>query len=340
MNPTEWHGSSWSLFNADCVEFMASLEDNSIDFSVYSSPFSSLYVYSDSERDLGNAPSHEDFFKGFGFFAREMFRVMKPGTVLCDYVKDLLFFQGSSDTGESGIYPFSDMAVQAYRDAGFQLRSRTTIWTDPVRERSKTNADRLLHKSIGENSRTVGTGMPEYILVMRKDSRGAKVGDAVQHAIDTHRTKSVATQSREIAQDHAERLIRAGIIAGVSGALIDELCAMCEFPVDKWSQWASPVWMKNATSGVLNAKFKGSEKDERHLTPTPLAYIERCMDLYSNPGDTVFDPFSGIGSTGYVAIKRLRRFLGSELKPEYAARAALFLQEAEMSVGTLFGGDQ
>jgi hypothetical protein len=229
------------------------------------------------------------------------------------------------------------MAVQAYRQAGFQLRSRTTIWTDPVRERSKTNADRLLHKSIGENSRVVGTGMPEYILVMRKDSRGGKTGEAVMHAIDTHRQLSVEQQAKGIAKEHAERLLRAGIIAGVSVDLLDALAAMCEFPVDKWSQWASPVWMKNATSGVLNAKIARSEKDERHLTPTPLAYLERLIELYSNPGDVVFDPFSGIGSTGYQSVKMLRKFIGSELKPEYAVQAAKFLAEAEASIGNLFG---
>lgn len=324
-----YNGRGWTLYNADCVELMSAMPDNSVDFSVYSSPFSSLYVYSDSERDLGNAPTHENFFEGFDFFAKELFRIMKPGTVICDYVKDILFFQGTSETGESGIYPFSDKAIDAYRRAGFQLRSRTTIWTDPVRERSKTNADRLLHKSIGENSRVCGTGMPEYILVMRKDSTGGKSGEAVRHAIDTHRTKTVPEQGSEIAQAQVERLIRSGIIDGVSEELIDKLAAECEFPVKKWSQWASPVWMKNGSSNVLNKRFKGNEKDERHLTPTPLTYIDRCLNLYSNPGDVVFDPFSGIGSTGVIAVKHLRKFIGSELKPEYADQAAKFIKHAE-----------
>jgi len=75
-----WEGKFWKLYNADCVEIMAQIEDNSIDFAAYSSPFSSLYVYSDSERDLGNAHSHDDFFVGFGFFERELFRIMKPGS--------------------------------------------------------------------------------------------------------------------------------------------------------------------------------------------------------------------------------------------------------------------
>jgi DNA modification methylase len=334
-----YEGRNWKLYNADCVEFLAQLPDNSIDFSVYSSPFSSLYVYSDSERDLGNAHSHEDFFEGFMFFAHEMFRVMKPGTVLCDYVKDLLFFQGSSETGESGIYPFSDKAIEAYRCAGFQLRSRTTIWTDPVRERSKTQSDRLLHKSIGENSRVCGTGMPEYILVMRKDSRGGRVGEAVRHAVDTHRSKSVKDQVSEITREQVEKLIREGIIDSATPSVLKYLEENAIFPVEKWTKWASPVWMENGTNDVLNSRFKGSEKDERHLTPTPLPYIKRCMNLYSNPGDVVFDPFSGIGSTGVVAVSGLRKFIGTELKPEYAEQAAKFIKEEEMRSGDLFAID-
>jgi hypothetical protein len=264
---------------------------------------------------------------------------MKPGTVICDYVKDILFFQSTSETGESGIYPFSDKAIDAYRRAGFQLRSRTTIWTDPVRERRKTQADRLLHKMIGENSRVSGTGMPEYILVMRKDSTGGRVGEPVRHAVDTHRTKSVHEQSTQIAQENAERMLRAGLIDGVSDEVIQYLKDQCTFPVEMWSRWASPVWMENATSDVLNTSLAKGEKDERHLTPTPLEYIRRCLNLYSNPGDVVFDPFTGIGSTGVCAVESGRKFIGTELKPEYATQAAKFIGGAEFMQGSLFDDD-
>jgi DNA modification methylase len=94
--------------------------------------------------------------------------------------------------------------------------------------------------------------------------------------------------------------------------------------------------MDNQGSDVLNARFKGSDKDERHLCPMPLPYIERCLQLYSVPGDIVLDPFSGIGSTGYQSVKMMRKFIGSELKPEYAAQAARFIGEAEKIIGDLF----
>jgi DNA modification methylase len=333
----EFQGNGWKLFNADCIEVMAQMPDNSVDCSVFSSPFSSLYIYSDSERDMGNANSHDEFLEHHAFFAREMFRVMKPGSVLCDHLKDTVFYQGSSDTGESGLYPFSDMAIASYRAAGFQMRARVTIWTDPVLERSKSNPERLLYKNIGENSRATAPGMPEYIAVMRKDSTGVKTGEKVRNAVNKWGDAKWADDAREIATDHAARLLKEGMVSGVSSELLLHLAEMAKFPLDQWQQWASPVWMDNHGSDVLNSRFKGSDRDEKHLCPMPLPYIERLLTLYSCPGDIVLDPFSGIGSTGYQATKMMRKFIGSELKPEYAKQAAKFIREAEQFIGDLFG---
>ena len=95
-----WQGRNWKLYNADCVEFLANMPDDSLDLSIFSSPYSSLYIYSDSERDMGNATSHDEFLEHHMYFASELFRVMKSGTVICDHVKDTVFYQGSSATGE------------------------------------------------------------------------------------------------------------------------------------------------------------------------------------------------------------------------------------------------
>ena len=333
---TEYEGRGWKLFNADCVEAMAQMPDDSVDFSVFSSPFSSLYIYSDSERDMGNAKSHDEFLEHHRYFARELFRIMKPGTVICDHLKDTVFYQGSSETGESGLYPFSDEAIRSYRSAGFQLRARVTIWTDPVLERSKTNAERLLYKNIHENSRACAPGMPEYIAVMRKDSRGIKTGDPVRHSVQKWTEERYQSESREIAQEDAARMLKQGLIENESPELLEWLADQARFPLDQWQEWASPVWMQNRASDVLNSRFKGSDADEKHLCPMPLPYIERCLRLYSCPGEVVFDPFSGIGSTGYQAVRFGRKFIGTELKPEYAKQAAKFIKESEVAASDLF----
>ena len=291
MKP-DYEGNRWAIYNADCVELLMGLPDDSIDCSVFSSPFSSLYIYSDSERDMGNSASHDEFLQHHAYMARELFRVMKSGTVICDHVKDTVFYQNSSETGEGGLFPFSDAASANYREAGFCLRARVTIWRDPVREMQKTKHERLLYKNIRENSRVSAMGMPEYILVMRKESKGKNVGEPVTHTRD-------------------------------------------EFSLDQWQQWVSPVWMDTMQTKVLNSRFK-SDKDEKHICPMPLDLIERCLTLYSNPGDLVLDPFNGIGSTGYQCVKMGRKYVGIELKPEYARHAANFLEQAEGSASSLF----
>ena len=164
-----------------------------------------------------------------------------------------------------------------------------------------------------------------------------KTGEKVRHAVAKWGDAKYESDAREIGREAAERLLKEGMIAGVSPALLDHLADAAKFPLDQWQQWASPVWMDNHGSDVLNSRFKGSDKDEKHLCPMPLPYIERCLTLYSCPGDVVFDPFSGIGSTGYQSAKMLRKFIGTELKPEYANQAARFIKEAEQSVGDLFG---
>ena len=102
-----------------------------------------------------------------------------------------------------------------------------------------------------------------------------------------------------------------------------------------WQELASPVWMTVNQTKVLNGRQAKGQQDEKHICPLQLDVIERCLTLYSNPGDLVLDPFNGIGSTGYQAIKMGRRYIGVELKPEYAKQAARFLESAELQSGSL-----
>jgi DNA modification methylase len=366
MENAQYEGRNWSLVNGDCVEVMAQMPDESVDHACFSSPFGSLYIYSDSERDMGNSHGSEQFNKHHQYMADQLFRVMKPGTVICDHVKDTVFYQGGSADGQGGIFPFSDDALANYRRAGFVLRARVTFWRDPVRERDKTNHERLLYGNIGKNSRVCAMGMPEYILVMRKESKGLKVGDPVRHAVDkgpapqgqaTQKfTETVAGQDYEwmfcpdnwatvqeraadIAAEDAQRMLSRGMIEGASPELLKWLAAKAKFDLRTWQEWASPVWMNTNQMDVVHGRFfknkYKSEGDERHICPMPLDLIERCLTLYSAPGDVVFDPFSGVGSTGYTSVRMGRKFFGSELKPEYAKQAAKIIKEAERDIGSL-----
>lgn len=109
-----------------------------------------------------------------------------------------------------------------------------------------------------------------------------------------------------------------------------------DLPVEEWQELASPVWWTVRQGHVLNGRLARAQEDERHICPLQLDVIERCLRLYSNTGDLILDPFNGIGSTGWQAIKMDRRYLGVELKAEYAEQASKFLEEAEASKGDLF----
>lgn len=109
-----------------------------------------------------------------------------------------------------------------------------------------------------------------------------------------------------------------------------------DFPVEQWQQWASPVWMDIRQTHVLEGKIARAPQDEKHICPLQLDVIERCLVLWSNPGETVWSPFMGIGSEGYQAIKYKRKFIGTELKRSYFDTAVAYLTQAEAEAVDLF----
>lgn len=287
MNP-EYEGREWALYNSDCIEVLAGLPEGLIDLAIFSPPFSDLFVYSDSERDMGNCGSHGEFMEHYRYFSENLFRAMKPGRIVCVHCTDLPTRKGRD--GFIGLHDFGGDLIKAHQAAGFVYHARCTIWKDPVVEMQRTKALGLLYKQLKKDSAMSRVGMPDYMLFFRKDAVNP---EPITHDPD-------------------------------------------DLPVAMWQELASPVWMTVRQGNVLNGRMARGEEDERHICPLQLDVIDRCLTLYSNPGDLVLDPFNGIGSTGYQALKMRRRYLGIELKPEYAAQAAKFLAEAEASQETLF----
>lgn len=285
-------GERFYAVNADCVEFAAGLPDNSIGFSVYSPPFANLFVYSDSERDMGNVADEAEFKALYAHMVREKFRATKPGRLTAVHCSDIPRTKGKH--GSVGLYDFPADIREVHEAAGWTYHSRITVWKDPVVEMQRTKALGLLYKQIQTDSTRSRQGMPDYVLVFRK-------------------TPEDEAQADKVGQDKAL------------------------FPVSMWQQWASPVWMDIDQTDVLNVKVAREDKDERHLCPLQLDLIERCVRLWTNPEDTVFSPFMGIGSEGWASLKAGRRFVGSELKPAYFRQAVknLSQMEAESSAPNL-----
>ena len=275
-----FEGQDWTLHLGDCVDVAREIPDNTIDFSVFSPPFASLYTYSNSDRDMGNCRSYSEFYGHFIFLVKELYRITKPGRLLSFHCMNLQ--TSKFRDGVIGLHDFRGELVRMFTDEGWIFHSEVCIWKDPVTAMQRTKALGLLHKTIRKDSSMSRQGIPDYLVTMRKP------GDNPEPISHTHES----------------------------------------FPVDKWQRYASPVWMDINPTRTLQFKTARETDDERHICPLQLDVIERAMELWSNPGDLVFSPFTGIGSEGYVAIEMGRRFIGSELKRSYFELAKRNLNDA------------
>ena len=163
----QYNGEGFTIYNADCVEFAQQIPDDSLGFTVYSPPFSSLFVYSDSERDMGNSDDDDQFFEHYKFLIRELFRATKPGRLSAVHCSDLPLTKWKD--GRVGIKDLSGMIVRAHEECGWTLHSKITIWKCPVVEMTRTKALGLLYKQVCKDSGRSRAGMPDYLLVFRKE---------------------------------------------------------------------------------------------------------------------------------------------------------------------------
>lgn len=304
-------GRRFAAYRCDTVEFTAGLPADSIGLSVYSPPFSALYVYSASERDMGNVGSHDEFREAYRHLVRSLLRATKPGRVTCVHCSDITTTKVQN--GRIGLYDFPALVRQVHEEEGWiygsrvtleplddidGLPGRVTVWKDPVVEMQRTKSHGLLYKTFRTDASRCRMGMPDYLLVFRKPVDGPTdaTPDPVVHDPGT-------------------------------------------FPVSWWQEAASPIWRSIVQTNVLNALAARETGDERHVCPLQLDFIERCIALYSNAGDTVYSPFMGIGSEGYVALKMGRRFIGTELKESYFRQAVGHLDQADRQPGLFAGGE-
>lgn len=270
-------GKNFTIYNGDSCEVLKGIPDNSIHFSVTSIPFASLYTYSNSDRDMGNSRTYEQFAEQYMFLGREWFRCMMPGRNVSIHCMNLP--TSKERDGYIGIRDFRGDVIRWMQSLGFIYHSEVCIWKNPVTAMQRTKALGLLHKQIKKDSCMSRMGIPDYVVTFRKP------GDDPERVTHTNEN----------------------------------------YPVSHWQNVASPIWEEYATptwwdinqSDTLNRKAAKEEKDERHICPLQLPVIERCVELWSNPGDIVLDPFDGIGSTGYQSLLMGRKHIGVELKESY-----------------------
>lgn len=280
----------WSVYHGDCVEVMKGIPSNSIHYSIFSPPFSSLFTYSASIRDMGNS-TDEEFYNHFAFFIPELYRVMMPGRLVSIHCSDIPAMKERD--GYIGMKDFPGILLTKFEEVGFIYHSKCLIWKDPLLEAVRTKTIGLAHKQIVKDSAMSRNGTPDYIITVRKPGGNP---EPIQHK---NGFESYIGEKKE---------------PKVRRRKNQKLNKYSHFV---WQRYASPVWFDIRQTNTLNVQQAREKDDERHICPLQLDVIARCLELWTNPGDIVLSPFAGIGSEGYEAVQRNRKFIGIELKKSY-----------------------
>ena len=307
-------GKSFALYNGDCVEVMQEIPDSSIHLSVYSPPFGGLYHYSSSERDLSNCESYESFFEHYAFVVREMARITMPGRITCVHCMDV----PRSNSGTDSLIDFPGDIVRLHEKYGWRYTGRRAIWKEPLAVRLRTMQKNLAHQSLVEDSIDCGVASADFLLTFRR------IGE-----------NPVPVQHPNGLMDYAgEREIPSDILKyrGYKGKQTEN-----RFSHWIWRQYADCMWDDVRMNRVLPYKPARDKDDEKHVHPLQLDVIDRCVVLFSNPGETVFTPFMGVGSEVYSPVILGRRGVGVELKPSYYRQAVKNVEAA--ATGVKFDAD-
>lgn len=312
-------GKNWVAYHGDSCEVLRGIPDNSIHFSIYSPPFLDLFVYSNSERDLGNSKTPTEFFTHYAFIIREMLRITKPGRLSCVHTSDIPAMKNRD--GFIGMKDFPGDVIRAHEAEGWIYHGYAIVPKNPQAQAVRVKSKGLAFQQLRKDSSWVRPALIDRVLIFRKDGENEVPVTPVAHG----------SMSNETWIDWA---------GGIWADEVDQ--GLLNKPInseDEWLNWVYAVWYGISESDVLRYAEARAQDDEKHICPLQRGTIMRGITLYSNPGEIVLDPFGGIGSTGYEAIRLGRRSILSELKESYYSILVKNLQEAERQFATqdLFG---
>lgn len=310
----ESKGEGWRLMLGDSCERVKEIDSDSIGLTVFSPPFPGMYAYTNSPRDVGNVKSFDQLIKHFSFLMDDLLRVTEPGRCCCIHLTQEPVFKGKD--GFVGLRDFRGDVIREMQNHGWQYFSEVTIDKNPMLKASRTKEATLLFKTLSKDSSQSRPALADYLLVFRKPGQNGKFVKAGRH----------------------QRWNK-------DGGWITP---------DEWCEWAAPVWYRAmpkeksphqpwqgnypsrhqdsdgiSETDVLQFRSAKEHDDEKHLCPLQLGVIERCVKLWSAPGDLVLSPFAGIGSEGVVSLRLGRKFVGIELKRSYYEVACQNLKQAE-----------
>ena len=288
----------YAIYNGDCMEVMPAFPDASIHLSIYSPPFAGLYLYSSSVRDLSNCTDYTEFMEQYEYVVREVFRLTLPGRMTAVHCMDI----PSGNSGCDNLMDFPGDIIRMHKRLGFHYTARYHVWKEPLTVRNRTMAKNLMHKTIVEDSSRCAAAGADYLLVFRKR------GDnpiPITHPVGLTEYAGARQIPPEL---HHYR--------GWQGNQIEN-----RYSHWIWRQYASAFWDDVRLDRVLPFRDGKDAEDEEHVHPLQLDVIERCLVLWSNPGERVLTPFMGVGSEVYAAVRLGRAAVGIELKPSYYRQA-------------------
>jgi len=299
----------YAIYNADCVEVVSEIANNCIDMSVYSPPFAGLFQYSGDERDMSNCYNYNEFYKQYTFLVNQMERITKPGRINAVHCMDI---------GEDSIGSVHDLPgniIRIHEAAGFKFMGRRLKWNEPLAVRLRTMVKGLAHKTIVDDSAKSSIANADYILFFRKKGENKT---PISHPTGFVRYFGSDPMPQECMK-----------YRGWTGDQKEN-----RFSHNVWRRYASSVWMdirasnKQVCGDGLTARAvvddgEAREPDDvKHVHPLMLDIIHRCVEMYTNPGETVFTPFMGVGSEVYSPVYLGRKGIGVELKGSYYRQAA------------------
>lgn len=295
----------YALYLGDCLEVMPTLPAGSVHLSIYSPPFAGLYQYSSSDRDLSNCQSYEQFFEHYEFVVEEIARLTMPGRSTAVHCMDV----PTGNTGSDSLMDFPGDIIRLHRRLGFLYTARYHVWKEPLTVRNRTMTKSLAHKSIVDDSSRCSVASADYVLLFRK---GGTNPIPIAHP---HGLTEYAGERPMPADLQKYRHWRGNQIENRFSHWI-------------WRQYASAFWDDVRLDRVLPYRKARDAEDEKHVHPLQLDVIDRCLTLWSNPGEVVLTPFMGVGSEVYGAVRQGRQGIGVELKPSYFAQAVRNIEHA------------
>jgi len=288
----------YALYNGDCMEVMRSLPDGKVHLSVYSPPFVGLYHYSSDERDLSNCDDYDQFFEHYEFVVKELHRLTIPGRITAVHCTDV----PTGNSGVDNLVDFPGDIIRLHQRLGWHYIARYSVWKEPLGVRNRTMQKSLAHKTIVDDSSRCSNASADYLIVFRRSGEN----------------KIPITHPHGLTEYAGERMPPGDVLPykGWTGKQTQN-----RYSHWIWRQYASAFWDDVRLNRVLPYRDTREKDDEKHVHPLQLDVIERCIVLWSNPGEIVFTPFMGVGSEVYGALVNDRIGMGVELKASYYRQA-------------------